>query len=314
MARRTVDRIILGWVILLIIAALIGDVTLAASDGGRTAADFLQIGVGARAAGMGGAYTALSEGSEASYWNPAGMAGLQGYEVSFSHFAWYQDVTLEQGAFAFALNERTTLAASIIYLNYGDIDGYDASDNPIGDITAYDWAGGVSLGYQVNDDLSLGATGKYINQKFDDISGSAFAVDLGASYQIGRWTIAAMAGNLGSAMTFDSEKEDLPSTLRVGVAVTELIGGLRAAVEYDNRFNGASVLHNGLEMMFYDRYFLRTGYDVDLDGEDHSFDDGMSFGAGVRFGVAEINYAYSLKDQYSSEDLHRFSMLFRVGN
>lgn len=313
MARRIVDRIILGWVILLIIAALIGDVTLAASDGGRTAADFLKIGVGARAAGMGGAYTALSDGSEASYWNPAGMVGLQGYEVSFSHFAWYQDVTLEQGAFAFALNDRTTMAASIIYLNYGEINGYDAGNQSIGELTAYDWAGGLSLGYRLTDDLSIGATGKFINQKFDEITGSAFAVDLGASYSVGQWTFAAVGSNIGSAMTFESQSEDLPSSLRVGVAVENIITGLRAAVDYDSRFQGASVLHNGLEMNFQDRYFLRTGYNVDLDGEDHTIDDGITFGAGLRFGVAEINYAYSLKDQYSSEDLHRFSMLFRLG-
>lgn len=312
MARRTVDKIIFGWVLLLILVALIGDVTLAASDGGRTAADFLQIGVGARAAGMGGAYSALSDGSEASYWNPAGMAGMQGYEFSFSHFVWYQDVTLEQGAFAFALNDRATMAASVIYLNYGDINGYDASNNAIGDITAYDWAGGLSLGYRVTDALSVGLTGKYINQTFDDISGSAFAVDLGASLQAGQWTFAAVAGNLGSEMTFDSESEKLPSSVRFGVAVSDLVSGLRAAVEYDNRLHGASVLHNGLEMSFADRYFLRTGYDIDLDGEDHSFDGGISLGAGVRVGVAEINYAYSLKDQYSSEDLHRFSMLFHL--
>ncbi|MBD3403302.1 PorV/PorQ family protein [candidate division GN15 bacterium] len=313
MIRKTIDKIVFGWVILLILAALIGDVTFAASDGGRTAADFLQIGVGARSAGMGNAYSAVSDGAEASYWNPAGMSGLQDYEVSFSHFAWYQDVTLEQGSFAFPVNDRVVMAASIIYLDYGSIEGYDASNNSIGDITAYDWAGGLSIGYTVSDAFAVGLTGKYINQKFDETSGSAFAADLGATYRTGRLTFAAVASNLGGSMTFENESEDLPSSLRLGVAYAPPIQGVRASFELDNRFHGASVLRNGVEVNFYERYFLRTGYDVDLDGEEHAFDDGLSFGAGVRLGAAAIDYAYSLKDQYSSEDVHRFSVLFRFG-
>jgi hypothetical protein len=41
-----------------------------------------QIGVGARALGMGGAYTAIADDVYASYWNPAGVAGLRGVHAS----------------------------------------------------------------------------------------------------------------------------------------------------------------------------------------------------------------------------------------
>ena len=61
MLRKSLRRVILGWLMLMIMAALLGDISLAATDVGRTSADFLQIGQGARAAGMGGAYTAVSE-------------------------------------------------------------------------------------------------------------------------------------------------------------------------------------------------------------------------------------------------------------
>ena len=48
-------------------------------------ADFLTLGVGARALAMGGAGTALSDNAYASYWNPAGLGQLTRYEVSFMH-------------------------------------------------------------------------------------------------------------------------------------------------------------------------------------------------------------------------------------
>ena len=51
----------------------------------RYTADFLTLGVGARALAMGGAGTTLSDNAYAPYWNPAGLGWLTRYEVSFMH-------------------------------------------------------------------------------------------------------------------------------------------------------------------------------------------------------------------------------------
>ena len=40
---------------------------------GTTSANFLKIDVGARAAAMGGAFTALADDGSSLYWNPAGI-------------------------------------------------------------------------------------------------------------------------------------------------------------------------------------------------------------------------------------------------
>ena len=42
--------------------------------GGTTAAQFLKIGIGSRATGMGEAYVAMSQDASGLYWNPAGIA------------------------------------------------------------------------------------------------------------------------------------------------------------------------------------------------------------------------------------------------
>ncbi|MBN1638193.1 MAG: UPF0164 family protein, partial [Ignavibacteriales bacterium] len=56
---------------------------------GTTAANFLKIGAGARAIGMGGAYTALSDDIYSVYYNPAGIARTEGTgQVSFNHAEW----------------------------------------------------------------------------------------------------------------------------------------------------------------------------------------------------------------------------------
>ena len=313
MCRRTIDRIILGWVALIILVALIGNVSLAASNGGRTAADFLQIGVGASAAGMGGAYTAVAEGAEGAYWNPAMLTATDGRELSLSHFSWYQDLKLEHGAYAHNLNERTTIAASMTYLGYGTIEGYDRFGNSSGEVTAYDWVGGLSVGYAINDRVSAGVTWKYVTQKLHTTSASAMAADFGLRYQWDRITVGAVAANIGSDMTFETESEHLPAAARIAVAVVPFDYGFRTAIEFEKRFYGDAVIRHGVELNFEQRYFLRTGYNFYLEDESNAFSDGLSLGAGLQYGSAQLDYAFTLKDRYSSESLHRFSVKFMFG-
>lgn len=51
----------------------------------KYAGEFLKIPVGARAIGMGGAFTAISDDATSPYWNPAGMIYLPYREVIFQH-------------------------------------------------------------------------------------------------------------------------------------------------------------------------------------------------------------------------------------
>lgn len=59
--------------------------------GGETA-QFLEIGAGARALGMGEAYGPLAEGPEAIYWNVAGLAQERGPELSYSRSELYGQI------------------------------------------------------------------------------------------------------------------------------------------------------------------------------------------------------------------------------
>ena len=49
---------------------------------------FLQISPGARAAGMGETFVAMSDDATAVYWNPAGLAFQTGSEVTLMHAKW----------------------------------------------------------------------------------------------------------------------------------------------------------------------------------------------------------------------------------
>ena len=312
MRNRLLNRILVGWIIVIVIVALVGDVTVAASNNGRTSADFLQIGLGARAAGLGGAFTAVSEGPVASYWNPAGLSRLPGRQVSLGHFAWFQDVTLEHGTFAFPVWDDIAMAVSVTYLNYGQIDGYDINGLSTGELSAHDISAGLSLGADLSDDLSVGITVKYISQSMDIYRASTNAVDLGVKYYLDNVTLAAAVSNLGTKLTFYKESENLPAAARLGLAVSPFRSNLLVAVELEKEFYGDITFRQGVEVDFEGRYHLRTGYDYRAGADGGSFVNGLSMGAGVSLDFAEFDYAFTPRSNAASEDLHRFSINFKL--
>src|SRR5882672_3686757 len=109
-----------------------------AAGPGTTTGELLKIPVSARAIGMGEAYTAAADDSAALYWNPAGLSFMQQKEAAFMHSSLIESVHYEHLAFA-APGDNYSAGASMSYLGYGSIAGYDNSGNSIGDQTAYSY-------------------------------------------------------------------------------------------------------------------------------------------------------------------------------
>lgn len=306
---RTVKRILLAWVIIMALVALLGKVTVAASNEGRTAADFLRIGQDARAAGLSGAFTALSTGASATYWNPAGIGADRHVEALLGHTAWYQDIALENGAVSFALGDRGGLGVSFTVLDYGDINAYSSANNQLGLVTARDWVAGLSGSWQLTDDLAFGITGKYIAEELDQLRGEALAADLGLRYRLNNVVLAAAVSNIGTKLTYNSSiEEELPALARVGVAVELFDRSVVTAADIEKSFNGDIVVRHGLEFGYHNQYFLRSGYSLMPSQDVRTLGNGFTFGGGLRFGVARLDYAFTPSDSYLSEELHRFSL------
>ena len=61
-------------------------------NSGTSAANFLKIGVGGRAAAMGGAIVGNIDGPNSMFWNPAGIANAKGVEFSINQNNWILDL------------------------------------------------------------------------------------------------------------------------------------------------------------------------------------------------------------------------------
>ena len=84
---------------------------------GISSAQFLKIGIGSRALGMGASYVAVANDAEALYWNPAGISQFSKPALFFSHTEWLVDVKLEYAGAVYHLNSVNSIGAAITFLH-----------------------------------------------------------------------------------------------------------------------------------------------------------------------------------------------------
>ena len=190
-------------------------------DEAGVAAPFAAIAVGARAAGMGEAFTAVADDSTALFWNPAGLARIPDVEVQFSHNQWLADFKQEYFGASFPLAGTFAVAYSVI--DFGEFDELDNEGAGTGNTFA---ANGqvLLLGYGkgvLNDSLFGGATVKLIKEDLGgDVSEKAMSLDAGALivpwHSVPGLSVGACVQNLGNQIT----GFDLPEGIRLGGAYT----------------------------------------------------------------------------------------------
>jgi hypothetical protein len=158
----------------------------ASSFVGVRAAEFLEIPVGARAIGLGSAYTAVADDIAAMWWNPAGLGFLQSREVMLNIVDYTTDLTYSYAAAAAPLMDGKLVVGG--FFGYLDIPEMEVttvgSPNGTGrTFNAFDFQMGGSFAYNFSDRFVAGLSAKYVHQDmFGNIAGNAFAIDAGAIY------------------------------------------------------------------------------------------------------------------------------------
>ncbi len=277
---------------------------------GAETASFLNIGVGARGLGMGGAYTALADDANALYWNPAGLAKLEKREFTASHAEMFASTRLDFLAYAHPTSQGT-FAAGLTYLSQGKIDGRDASGRQTAGYDASDAA--MSAGYARKfDRAELGASFKYIRSHIGSTEAQTVAADVGAKRAMGNLVLAAALRNLGPGLNFQDERNDLPLRLALGAAY-KFAGGHAAAAELVNgpRGTGTDVSLGG-EYQAFKSVFLRAGYTTQTaitGGSGFDAARGLTFGLGLRNEKWGLDYAILPTGELGRS--HRFSLSAR---
>ncbi|MDR3256542.1 MAG: hypothetical protein LBT18_02665 [Endomicrobium sp.] len=213
-----------------------------AASGG---AAFLKKGVGARALGMGGAYTSLSNDATAVYWNPAGLGQVKKYSISVmgtsgasNEWTGLQDVvsthnfaaisipiskfTNSLGGSVFALGLLNSSIGNIVKSKESD-DGTDGIE--IGKFSDTQNAIYLSWGmpiWESDNNLYAGLSLKYILESMDGIDGgkaSGYDIDVGLVYNVFKTLNFGLLFNKGAKLTWEGgETDNAALTTKFGVS------------------------------------------------------------------------------------------------
>lgn len=311
------------------------------SNNGTVAAAFLEIGIGARAEAMGGAYTAQSGYSESIYWNPAGLAFTNQVTSTFTNTQWLADLRLDFGAIAVPVEViKGTVAIGFTTLG--------TPSQPVRTVlepegtgemyNARDFAFNLSAASRLADNFSVGLTAKYINQRIYNVSAQQLALDAGILYQtpLEGLSMGASISNFGEDMSlggrilddiidpdlenegvenipvrYKTRTEALPQIFRFGLAYTNNITNdfnLTTAVDVLHPRGATESVNFGAELGFRDLIFMRTGYQNLF--ERYAI-NGLTLGGGLKYilpnrSILMFDYAWS--DWGILNDAHRISI------
>ncbi len=310
---------------------------------GTTAATFLEIGIGATANGMGGAYVSMANDATSLYWNVAGAARLNQYEVDVVHTQWLAQTNLDYAALVLPLEDFGTLGFSFTSLSMPD-EKVRTVDQPEGTgeyFSAGDIAVGISYARSFTDRFSVGFTAKYIEESIWHMSSSAFAIDAGTVFRtdlFGGMVIGASISNFGSSMklqgidtrtyssvataqlgtndqipySIDLDSWNLPLLFRIGVSTNAIkTDDFRWTVAVDalHPNDNYESMNVGTEFSYKEFLFLRAGYQslFLVDGE-----GGLSFGIGLDskmlFSSDIVKFDYAYRDFGRLNNINVFSV------
>ncbi len=310
---------------------------------------FLTFEPGARANGLGRAYSAVANDAYAAWWNPGATAFNRKTQISLTHMPWLQgagsgfdDMFYEFLGFNKYFDGIGNMNVHLVVLDAGTQEQTDENGNSLGEFHSFDFAGAFGYAFDVIPDaLGVGANFKLVYSYLGPGTGNtedvgnafSFAFDLGAKYQdlgIKGLDAGITIQNIGPNVTFvdQSQSDPLPMTVRLGAAYTAIDTPM-------NKFlvsaEASKILANddpliqrfvtgwdhfdetiygfGAEYTYLDLISLRGGYFLDQAGSVV----GPSFGVGLQY---TFDKRYKLTADFgmvSGGELVDYNKVFSVG-
>jgi len=280
------------------------------SEAGARGLAFLKVDVDSRAAGMGGAYTALTADASSVYWNPAGLASAHSASFILMHNEWLVDLTQEFGALHFKTGKHNLgIAFNILSVPDIEIRGNVPTQEPAGKFDSFNASLALSYATTYQKKWQLGVSLKYLMERYYEASAKGMALDLGVLHKAffnENLDFGATLQNLGQMGKLDAEKTPLPVIFRTGLAWrTPLVKNLQTAVEVQHIFEETTHFRIGAEYVLKDILMLRGGF---ISGMENL---SITAGLGFKYKDYHFDYAY-VPYQYDLGDSHRltFGIIF----
>ncbi|MEA1965292.1 MAG: PorV/PorQ family protein [Candidatus Aerophobetes bacterium] len=271
------------------------------------AAAFLEMGEGAKALGMGGAFVAIADDGSAPLWNPAGISRAK-ESITSATYSDKFNVGIKSGFLSFV---RSSYGISLYRISVDDIPrtvwGPDSSPQKIGSFSDEENALFLSFAFKYAPRLYLGINGKYIYQKLYNREASGLGVDLGAIFQAtDSLSLGLTIQNIGGSWlkwnTSSSHTDKIMQNIKAGFSLSLLNNNLTLAVDVDNKKDDY-LFHTGVDLHLSSSLSLRMG-SFQYSPRD-KIGEILTGGLGINVGKMQFDYAYV---PHSLGATHKFSL------
>lgn len=281
-------------------------------NAGTTGMQVLKIGLGARAMGMAGAFTAVSDDVTGIYHNPSGLAGLNNMQMAFQHIMYFEDIQYANVSISNPLSIGV-VGFSFSHLWMDSISGMESGTSAITKFDAKDSV--ITLSYsRYIEKISAGLALKIVKSIIDDNTATSYAADLSMMMKTyNNIKLAAVLQNIGTEVEYDGDDvgkvtDKLPQNLKLGCSYP--LNDINIALDVNIPNDNNVYINAGMEYVLLINMFqvpIRAGYTTLND-----FDsiDGLSAGLGLIYNTVSIDFAWSpygiLGDTYRTSLLLKF--------
>ena len=283
---------------------------------GQTGLQFLKVDVGARAAGMGGAYLMIGQDATAMFFNPAGIAMVSQFDAFVTQTKWIADISYNAAGAVYTWENVGSFGINLVYADYGEVIGTRVATNEkgfeeTGNLKSSAYAVGLTYARRLTEKFTIGGSIKSAQQhlgsnSYEDgvsqenkVSGLSF--DFGTVFYPGfypSFRLGMAVRNFSAQFKYEEESFQLPLQFIIGFAfdVLDLAGdhnnSLLFSFDYSHPRDYTPRVHFGAEYLFMGMFALRAGYKLNYDVEGAS--GGLGFvkdfdGFGVRLGWSYSN-------------------------
>lgn len=266
---------------------------------------FLRLGVGARAVGLGGTFTAIANDASAGFWNPAGISTFTRNHVMVT----YSLLSLERKhhfmAATFPLKKYGTIGFSWINLEITDIEGRNIYGQKTGYFNNSENAYLISWGFPISSVIHIGSTIKYLTHILENHQSIGLGFDGGILIKPVNWIqLGFQLQDISTSIQWDTEnqtREHFPPITRVGLALIPTKFPITLSGDIEHIQNRKSRLHLGCE------YTLIRGLDARVGYNNGKIVAGASISTPISGIDFQTDYSFG-EDPIDQSYIHRFAI------
>jgi hypothetical protein len=270
---------------------------------GGVPGDWLSRYLGARTAGLGGAFVASASDPTGVAWNPAGLSLMRQNAVQFERAQLFESTAINGFGIALPARSLPSIGFTVINMRSSDFEKTNDLNESLGSFGESDVAFLFSASKRFANRFSFGTTVKVVRQSLDEFSAAGVGFDLGAMYDLtSNLRLGASVLNLGGPTVAMREiDETFPVELRGGFALAFFDGRGLLSMDVNHREGPGTVFHGGTEFWVVRSMALRVGY------ADTSPAGGFSYRI-----TPDMRLDYAATD-HDLGVTHRFAVSYRFG-